>query len=93
MLFTGEKPGAVSAVSGHHVTLPPGTQDDAELPQHRQRATRYERGDLCPDKITITSLHLNTVLSSLLVLMTVLQTYLFSLLDCVSMMQFPFSFD
>lgn len=43
--FFGEKSGAVSAVSGHHVTLPTGTQDDAELPQHRQRATPYERGD------------------------------------------------
>lgn len=44
-LFTGEKPGAVSAVSGHHVTLPPRTEDDAELPQQRPRATHYERGD------------------------------------------------
>lgn len=44
--ITGEEPGAVSAVSGHHVTLPSGTQDDAELPQYRQRATHYERGDL-----------------------------------------------
>lgn len=61
MLVTGEEPGAVSAVSGHHVTLPPGTQDDTELPEHRQRATHHERGDLI-----ITSL-LNRVLSSLLV--------------------------
>lgn len=57
MLVTGEEPGAVSAVSGYHVPLPPGTQDDSELPQLRQRATHYERGELCPDKITITSLH------------------------------------
>lgn len=42
---TGEEPRPVSTMSGHHVTLSPGAQDDAKLPQHRQRATRYERGD------------------------------------------------
>ena len=44
-LLSGEEPGAVSAVSGHHVSVPPGPQDDAELPQHRQGATHHERGD------------------------------------------------
>ncbi len=68
MLVTGEEPGAMSTVSGHHVSVPPGTQDNAELPQHRQRATHYERGDLCPDKITVTSLRLNL---PLLVLMAI----------------------
>lgn len=43
--ITGEEPRPVSTVSGHHVTLSPGAQDDAELPQYRQRETHYERGD------------------------------------------------
>lgn len=60
LFVTGEEPGAVSTVSRHHVTIPPGTQDDAELLQHRQRETLYERGDLYSDKTTITCLHLNT---------------------------------
>lgn len=36
----------MSTVSGHHVTLPPGAQDDSQLPEHGPRATHYERGDL-----------------------------------------------
>lgn len=76
-LFTGEKPGAVSSVSGHHVTLPSGTQDDTELPQHRERATHNERGD----KTTVTSLRLHRLSSSLL-FTTVLQIYFFYALDC-----------
>lgn len=44
VLVPGEEHGAVSAMSGHDVTLSPSTQNDAELPQHRQRATHYKRG-------------------------------------------------
>lgn len=62
MLVTGEEHGAVSAMPGHHVALLPGSQNDAELPQHRQRATHHERGKICLDKITMASLHLNIVL-------------------------------